>query len=84
MNQDKLFGFAKQAGFSVTEYWHTKPNDLTQLQRFAELVRAEALEDAAKVCEQYAMEVGASSDATLYSHQYANAGAHCAEAIRRI
>jgi hypothetical protein len=53
-----------------------------QIKAFANLVRNATLEEVAVKCEVYAMEANASSDATLYSMQYANAGAHCAEIIR--
>ena len=43
---DRITELAKQAGFQ-----HQGPQLTTAIKRFAELVRAEALEDAAKVCE---------------------------------
>ena len=50
--KDRITELAKQAGFSE----HTLHSAATpeQLQRFAELVRAEALEDAAKAVDELA------------------------------
>lgn len=77
---DRITELAEEAGIDVDGPFIRGSTE--ELQRFTELVRNETLEEAAKRCEQYVMEVSASSDATLYAHQYANAGAHCAEAIR--
>jgi uncharacterized protein YeaO (DUF488 family) len=56
----------------------------TELKRFAELVRNETLEEAAKRCEKYAEEVNASTDASLYTIIYARGGTHCAAEIRSL
>lgn len=84
MNHDRITELAKQAGAS--KYVNRHCPDRTswgfvddRLQRFAELVRAEALEDAAKRCEQ--MDVSYSACEQFVSGE---AALECAEAIRKM
>lgn len=78
MNQDRIVEFAKQAGISKNSHqvWHAWESEI---HRFAELVRDEALEEAAKVAEDddhivdvpgYYAQLG---DAKLTAHNIATA-----------
>ena len=55
MSKDNVIELAKQAGFQVDEFddgiWLAYP---LEIQRFAELVRNQTLEEAAKVCRKEA------------------------------
>lgn len=70
----------KQVGFKFSEIY----DRIEEFQRFAQLVRNETLEEAAKHCEKYAVEVAASGDASLYADKYASGGTHCAAGIRNL
>ena len=65
-----IIELAKEAGFSEVEDWNSYVCDQQRLERFAALVRAEALEEAAKVCDD--------------ESRYSNDAECCAAAIRRL
>lgn len=79
MNQDRITELARQAGGSDAGNGAMWMMTRSEIQRFAELVRAEALEDAAKRCEQ--MDFSYSACEQFVSGE---AALECAEAIRSL
>lgn len=84
MTQDQVIELAKQAGLRSPLILHayngnvgalcdSEIEELESIQRFAELLRDVILGEVVQACEKYIIEVGSSSDTTLYTHQYANA-----------
>ena len=53
MNQDKLIELAKQTNVSIRGHYDETGSTPAELQRFAELGRDEALEEAAKLCDVF-------------------------------
>ena len=77
MTQDQIIGMAREAGMST----HTDDRPyMEMLQRFAQLVRAAALEDAAQVCnsESYYEFLGSGNSEVRYGI------AVCSDRIRQL
>lgn len=74
---------AREAGFAATEYTDVEPG---QLARFAALVRAAALEEAANECRREAMDAAGAywRDESNYADAYNCALADAARAIRAL
>ena len=76
MTDEKMLELARIAGavyVDLDDYWDFTPE---QLRKFAALVRREALEEAAKICE----EISGHFFATEYDWPYVQ----CADAIRAL
>lgn len=58
MTPEKVVELAKQSGLDVYETLEEVDGKFTALQRFAQLVRNETLEEAANACEELAKDWG--------------------------